>query len=54
MGIERLPAFIGENYEIHKWKHACAVLTWIERWILGGGGGGCPILIFGIKPSLYV
>lgn len=22
--------------------------------IAGGGGGGCPILVFGIKPSLYV
>ena len=22
--------------------------------IQGGGGGGCPILVFGIKPSLYV
>jgi hypothetical protein len=26
MGIELLPAFIRENYEVHEWKHACAIL----------------------------
>lgn len=26
MGIELLPAFIHDNYEIHEWKHACAIL----------------------------
>lgn len=26
MGIERLPASIRQNYEIHEWKHACAIL----------------------------
>lgn len=27
MGIEQLPKFIQDNYEIHEWKHACAVLA---------------------------
>ena len=26
MSIELLPKFIRENYEIHEWKHACAIL----------------------------
>jgi len=26
MGIELLPAFIRDNYEVHEWKHACAIL----------------------------
>lgn len=26
MGIDRLPTFIRENYEVHEWKHACAIL----------------------------
>jgi hypothetical protein len=26
MGEELLPDFIRENYEVHEWKHACAVL----------------------------
>jgi len=26
MGLELLPAFIRENYEVHEWKHACAIL----------------------------
>ena len=26
MGIELLPEFIRENYEVHEWKHACAIL----------------------------
>jgi hypothetical protein len=26
MSIDLLPAFIRENYEIHEWKHACAIL----------------------------
>jgi hypothetical protein len=27
MSIELLPAFIRENYEVHEWKHACAILA---------------------------
>lgn len=27
MSIEQLPAFIRESYEVHEWKHACAILT---------------------------
>lgn len=27
MGIELLPDFIRENYEVHEWKHACAILN---------------------------
>jgi len=26
MSIELLPEFIRENYEVHEWKHACAIL----------------------------
>ena len=26
MSIELLPQFIRENYEVHEWKHACAIL----------------------------
>ena len=26
MGIERFPPFIREHYEVHEWKHACAIL----------------------------
>lgn len=26
MGIELLPDFVREHYEVHEWKHACAVL----------------------------
>jgi hypothetical protein len=26
LGIELLPTFIRENYEVHEWKHACAIL----------------------------
>lgn len=27
MGIDLLPAFIRENYEVHEWKHALAILV---------------------------
>lgn len=26
MGVELLPTFIRESYEVHEWKHACAIL----------------------------
>lgn len=26
MNTSLLPAFIRENYEVHEWKHACAIL----------------------------
>jgi hypothetical protein len=26
MGIEILPQFIRDNYEVHEWRHACAIL----------------------------
>lgn len=26
MSVELLPIFIRENYEVHEWKHACAIL----------------------------
>jgi hypothetical protein len=26
MSIELLPAFVRQNYEVHEWKHACAIL----------------------------
>lgn len=28
MGKELLPQFILENYEVHEWKHACAILKY--------------------------
>lgn len=27
MGTDLLPKFIQENYEVHEWKHACAILA---------------------------
>jgi len=27
MGTNLLPTFLRENYEIHEWKHACAILA---------------------------
>lgn len=34
MGIESVPAFIQENYEVHEWKHASAILKedFPEEW----------------------
>lgn len=26
MGIELLPEFVTQNYEVHEWKHSCAIL----------------------------
>ena len=26
MGIDLLPHFVRQNYEVHEWKHACAIL----------------------------
>ena len=27
MGTELLPEFVRQNYEVHEWKHACAILA---------------------------
>jgi len=34
MGIELLPGFITEHYEVHEWKHACAILQndFMQEW----------------------
>lgn len=34
MGAELLPDFIRKNYEVHEWKHACAILKqdFPEEW----------------------
>ncbi|MEI6068138.1 MAG: hypothetical protein WCP96_12410 [Methylococcaceae bacterium] len=34
MGIELLPEFIRDNYELHEWKHSCAILKedFPEEW----------------------
>ena len=34
MGLELLPDFLREHYEIHEWKHACAILKndFPEQW----------------------
>ena len=26
MAVDLLPAFVGQHYEVHEWKHACAIL----------------------------
>jgi len=54
--IELLPEFIRSNYEVHEWKHACAILNndfpaewddiigvldsfrWKRSWVTVGGG----------------
>lgn len=56
MGVDLLPQFIRDNYEVHEWKHACAILRddfpgewddlvevltnfrWYRSWIAVGGG----------------
>ncbi len=61
MGIDLLPAFIRENYEVHEWKHASAILVqdfpneWRDicdllkqfrlrkSWITEGGGNKSPV-----------
>ena len=34
MGIELIPSLIRERYEVHEWKHACAILAndFLEEW----------------------
>lgn len=34
MGVELLPSFIRSHYEVHEWKHACAILKqdFAEQW----------------------
>ncbi|MDX2179010.1 MAG: BglII/BstYI family type II restriction endonuclease [Bryobacteraceae bacterium] len=27
MGLDLLPEFVRDNYEVHEWKHACAILA---------------------------
>lgn len=27
MALELLPQFVRDNYEVHEWKHACAILS---------------------------
>jgi len=61
MGIENLPEAIRRNYEVHEWKHACAILEhdfpceWEDiialleqfrlrkSWIVVGGGRKSPV-----------
>lgn len=56
MGLDLLPQYIRDNYEVHEWKHACAILRddfpeewndlvevlsnflWYRSWIAIGGG----------------
>ena len=43
--------------ELGIWSKYGTSTTWMSKLIPridGGGGGGCPILVFGIKKSLYV
>lgn len=34
MGVELLPKFIRDNYDVHEWRHACAILRhdFSEQW----------------------
>lgn len=60
MSINLLPEFIRDYYEVHELNrgssygasttHMSKLLPRIE----GGGGGGCPLLVFGISKRLYV
>lgn len=61
MGIDNLPETIQQNYEVHEWKHACAILEYdfpsewkdiidlLEKfrlrksWIVVGGGRKSPV-----------
>lgn len=56
MAIDLLPEFVRNNYEVHEWKHACAILKndfsaewndllnvltdfrWYRSWVTVGGG----------------
>lgn len=56
MAIDLLPEFVRNNYEVHEWKHACAILKndfsaewndllnvltdfrWHRSWVTVGGG----------------
>lgn len=43
--------------KIGVWKKYGTSTTWMKKLlprIEGGGGGGCPILVFGITPQLYI
>ena len=61
MGVDLLPAVLREHYEVHEWKHACAILVqdfpeeWADvcdlltqfrlkkQWITEGGGNKSPV-----------
>lgn len=61
MGTDLIPDFIRDHYEVHEWKHACAILAqdfpaeWRDicalltqfrlqkRWLTEGGGNKSPI-----------
>ncbi len=61
MGLDLIPQFIRDHYELHEWKHACAILAedfpdeWKDicdlltqfrlrrSWISEGGGNKSPI-----------
>lgn len=34
MSLDLLPRFVREHYEIHEWKHACAILKqdFVDEW----------------------
>lgn len=70
MGVELLPDFIREHYEVHEWKHACAILKndfpnewkdvievltdfrWRKTWVTVGGGSKSKISA-AIDSALY-
>lgn len=44
MSIELLPKYIRDNYEMHEWKHACAILKedFPNEWNdIGTNNHGC-------------
>lgn len=43
-------------FELEIWSKYGSSTTWMQKLlprIEGGGGGGCPILVFGITPKVY-
>jgi hypothetical protein len=60
MGLELLPKFILKHYEVHEWKHACAILQqdFHSEWediceILSEFRLKKSWLVFGIRKSLF-
>jgi hypothetical protein len=58
-----IPADVAARYEVHEWRNGLAILSaahheewWniLELRLDGGSGGGCPVVVFGIRETCYV